>query len=76
VANWQTGLLEPAVAIKELLDLAKWDFVQFSQAFDQPEVQAEFLVQGLGVISHDIKPTALSWAFRSEGTDDDVTAGL
>src|SRR5665647_3695829 len=48
--------------------------MQFGRAFHQLKINPELVVQGIGVITHDIQAAAFERPFRSEGGDDDMTA--
>jgi len=49
--------------------------MQLLGAFQEPKPFAELIMQQAVVISHNIKTAALGGAFRSERTDNHVTAG-
>src|SRR2546427_10918217 len=69
-------LFEAAVAVEELLRFPARRLVQFLGAFDEAETSAEFAVERVGVITHDVEAAAFCGALRAESTDNHVAAGL
>lgn len=72
----QPFLFDPAVTVQELLGYARRSPMQFGGAFYEPEAPAKLIVQGIGVIAHDVQPAALGRALWPKRADNDVAAGL
>ena len=65
-------LVDPAVAVEELLCRVRWCAVQFGGALNQAETYTKLAVKRLGIVTHDFEPAALRWAFRAKGADNDM----
>ena len=50
--------------------------MQFLRALNRTKPRAELIMQRVRVITHDFKAAALSWAFRPEGADNDLTSAF
>src|SRR6516164_45973 len=69
-------LVDPTVAVKELLCGLKWRLMQLLRTFHQAEAGAKLFVKRIGVITHHFEPAAFRGALRAKGAHNDVTARL
>ena len=51
----------------------EWCFVQFLLIFDQLEMCTKLIVQGIGVVTHDVEAAAFCGALGPEGANDDAS---
>ena len=70
------ALVDPAVAVEELLRGSKWCVVQFLGTLNQAEARAKLAVKRFGVITHHFESAAFRRTFRAKRADNDVAARL
>ena len=74
--RWRRALFKRKVRIEKLLDGSGGCLVEFFRTAQQAEVRTELVVQGLCIVTDDIKAAAPGGALWSEGADDDVASGF
>jgi len=66
-------LVDPAVAVKELLRGFKRCSVQLGRTLNQAETHTKLSVKRLGIVTHYFEPAAFRRAFRAKRANNNVT---
>ena len=67
------SLVDPAVAVKELLRGFKRCAVQLGRTLNQAETHTKLSVKRLGIVTHYFEPAAFRRAFRAKRANNNVT---